>query len=549
MGATSSADGAAPGPGHGASSSSSSWPHALPSAPPPAGHAPTAMASGSSASLSGPPGASFSHFSMRRSTSMFSEKIRKVCPHGVACYRRNPAHNNEFAHPADHDYLEACRLEDRDPEFISIFSLFLWCDKDGSGKAGREEMQNVWPKLQALSPSIGALDDKLWLVLDDDGNGYVNFSEFAEFTTKNKVNLPLGLDSLLGEATTNSGASLRCGVVNCFCTTFTERRARCKYGATCYQKSPDHKKNFAHPGEPDWEASKAARYAEMCSCGHKKKLHASSATGSSTVDYPSYWTMTSGGEDEFNSFVPVDVDFLEKFQNLVDWSYSDVTTRDRLRHGGSWMVPRDFRVTSCLRNENSKLWRKYTYAKKNLQKEKELTIQNPEIAAQLPDYSVVDDVVTTKAWEASHGEALDEHVNEWYLWHGTSRSAAENICNHDFKLCLAGLATGTLYGRGTYFAESITKADEYARVEDGNFTVLLCRVLGGRVRRCDVREPDAEQLTLDCVEGPYDCVVGDRRKVSGTYREFVIFDAENVYPEYVLSYTRGELFKSPSHPS
>ena len=45
-----------------------------------------------------------------------------------------------------------------------------------------------------------------------------------------------------------------------------------------------------------------------------------------------------------------------------------------------------------------------------------------------------------------------------YLFHGTRNAAALNICRNDFKMRLAGSSTGTLYGRGAYFAESITKA-------------------------------------------------------------------------------------------
>eukprot|EP00427_Karlodinium_veneficum_P017479 CAMPEP_0169148164 /NCGR_PEP_ID=MMETSP1015-20121227/48688_1 /TAXON_ID=342587 /ORGANISM="Karlodinium micrum, Strain CCMP2283" /LENGTH=75 /DNA_ID=CAMNT_0009216581 /DNA_START=1 /DNA_END=225 /DNA_ORIENTATION=- len=58
---------------------------------------------------------------------------------------------------------------------------------------------------------------------------------------------------------------------------------------------------------------------------------------------------------------------------------------------------------------------------------------------------------------------LDPGCNEWFLWHGTSADGARNICETDFKQSKAGSATGTLYGPGTYFAESCTKADEYAK--------------------------------------------------------------------------------------
>merc|ERR1712151_454902 len=141
-------------------------------------------------------------------------------------------------------------------------------------------------------------------------------------------------------------------------------------------------------------------------------------------------------------------------------------------------------------------------------------------------------IKTTIAWQTS-AEELDSQINEWYLWHGTSPTAAKQICTSDFTMRLAGTATGTLYGRGSYLAESITKADEYAKQENSVYTVLLCRVLGGNVKYTDDRTPDPDALTKDCTEGDYDCIIGDRLKISGTYREFVIFDTENVYPEYI----------------
>merc|ERR1711971_612970 len=115
-------------------------------------------------------------------------------------------------------------------------------------------------------------------------------------------------------------------------------------------------------------------------------------------------------------------------------------------------------------------------------------------------------------------------------------------------MSFAGKATGTLYGRGSYFAESITKADEYSKDEGNGQVVLLCRVLGGCVRYTAEKTPDPAALTRDCLEGDYDCIIGDRKAASNTYREFIVFDTEDVYPEYILTYERGPLFKSPSHP-
>lgn len=103
----------------------------------------------------------------------------------------------------------------------------------------------------------------------------------------------------------------------------------------------------------------------------------------------------------------------------------------------------------------------------------------------------------------------------------------------------AGSSTGTLYGKGLYFAESITKADEYAKPNsEGRYAVLLCRVIGGNVNYTDEVTPDPEALVHSCIEGEYDSVCGDREKTRGTYREFVLFDSEDVYVEYVIEYKR-----------
>ncbi|CAE7028743.1 unnamed protein product [Symbiodinium natans] len=118
-------------------------------------------------------------------------------------------------------------------------------------------------------------------------------------------------------------------------------------------------------------------------------------------------------------------------------------------------------------------------------------------------------------------------------------------------------ATGTLYGRGTYFAESITKADEYAKPDDdGLCCVLVCRIAAGTVLYNDEARfaesghalkltvlqaqvtPDADKLQSSCISGEYHSILGDREKCRNTFKEFVIFDADQVYVEYALFYKR-----------
>mmetsp|Transcript_40216 Transcript_40216/g.104146 ORF Transcript_40216/g.104146 Transcript_40216/m.104146 type:complete len:159 (-) Transcript_40216:69-545(-) len=139
-------------------------------------------------------------------------------------------------------------------------------------------------------------------------------------------------------------------------------------------------------------------------------------------------------------------------------------------------------------------------------------------------------------------EPLMTNCNEWFLLHGTSEQNAKLICENDFKQGkVAGTATGTLYGAGTYFAESSTKADEYAKATEADpeiFTMLMCRVVGGRVKYTDEVEPKTEELVNACINGSYDSVVGDREKCRGTFKEFVIYASDQVYPEFIVYYKR-----------
>jgi len=133
---------------------------------------------------------------------------------------------------------------------------------------------------------------------------------------------------------------------------------------------------------------------------------------------------------------------------------------------------------------------------------------------------------------------LREQCNEWLLFHGSSKAACESIAATDFRMSLAGTTTGTLYGRGSYFADSFTKADEYAKEEDGVFRVLVCRIAGGNALYTDSVDPNGKQLEQSCLAGEYDSIIGDREKCRGTYKEYVVFDSDQVFVEYILHYVR-----------
>mmetsp|Transcript_7619 Transcript_7619/g.19449 ORF Transcript_7619/g.19449 Transcript_7619/m.19449 type:complete len:914 (+) Transcript_7619:103-2844(+) len=138
---------------------------------------------------------------------------------------------------------------------------------------------------------------------------------------------------------------------------------------------------------------------------------------------------------------------------------------------------------------------------------------------------------------------VDADLNEHYLWHGTGPSEAQGIAARGFDMDQAGSSRGALFGRGLYFAESCLKADEYVRPDDkGCYPLILCRVTLGNVNYCDAEDPWElrETLRVSCRAGVggYHSVLGDREKVRQTFREFVVFDGHQAYPEYIVWYSR-----------
>ena len=131
------------------------------------------------------------------------------------------------------------------------------------------------------------------------------------------------------------------------------------------------------------------------------------------------------------------------------------------------------------------------------------------------------------------------HKDETYLFHGTKlknlKSIVENGFNH------GKYARNGLYGKGIYLAESSEKADQYAdpvnERRSDDLTLLVVRVLLGNVVSHASNEP---------IKAPYRGAVGRRAAGADSFvtalqkrfREFLVFDARQCYPEYIVLYDR-----------
>jgi hypothetical protein len=250
------------------------------------------------------------------------------------------------------------------------------------------------------------------------------------------------------------------------------------------------------------------------------------------LEVPRYWVNQDvvAGFSERNE---VSEAFQEQVQRLLDGTFKNVRTRDR----GSGQVPTRLRLLKCHRVENSVMWARYVRAKARIWARRPEGVNPVNILSGNPEEGFVR---TNTLLDGDVADRLDGHVNEHYLWHGTTPEGAIGVSTNGFRLALAGSRAGTFFGRGCYFAECSSKSDEYAREGDsilaGVYALLLCRVVCGSLFRITHADHPAIEQALG--SGEYDAVLGDREASVGTYREFVVYDEESIYPEYVVLYER-----------
>lgn len=114
------------------------------------------------------------------------------------------------------------------------------------------------------------------------------------------------------------------------------------------------------------------------------------------------------------------------------------------------------------------------------------------------------------------------------LFHGTSGQHIEAICEQGFDPRVSGTSSGTVYGQGSYFAKDANYSRNYS---DAN-KMFVAKVLVGDFTTGDPkfkRPPQKGYFSKDL----YDSCVDRTDKPS----IFVIFKAEQAYPEWLLEYT------------
>lgn len=227
---------------------------------------------------------------------------------------------------------------------------------------------------------------------------------------------------------------------------------------------------------------------------------------------------------------------VEVFQDLLDRTWKSRSTRDRLGQLPSRLV-----VKKVQRVEALVMWNRFSRERRRMGLRRRGGRTGCTRIEALYGDEDKGRIRTSSMCEANRDlfGSLDAPVNEQYLFHGASPAGALGIIRDGFDLGRAGQGHSLLFGPGAYFAESSSKADEYAQPDEfsGLCAMLVCRVLCGELYRA-LSRLDADAILKPSFAERYDGVLGDREALAGTYREFVIFSREQAYPEYIVIYDR-----------
>jgi hypothetical protein len=182
-------------------------------------------------------------------------------------------------------------------------------------------------------------------------------------------------------------------------------------------------------------------------------------------------------------------------------------------------------VSKVSRIESPALWRVYAAKREALY-------------AQLRKCRVPATAVHTDAqWMAAE---LDARVNEKFMWHGTKPELLNIIEENGFDERMGSL--DGMFGAGVYFAEMCSKSDQYCTPRRGHyFYFFLSRVMLGvpfgtqsaMVQKPPLRRPP---LMAGAQGRPHDSIVYTPH--GNHYREFIVYDKAQTYPEFLVEYER-----------
>jgi hypothetical protein len=171
---------------------------------------------------------------------------------------------------------------------------------------------------------------------------------------------------------------------------------------------------------------------------------------------------------------------------------------------------------------------------------------------------------------------LDASANEYWLFHGSDPKILPTLLKAGYDPRVSNV--DGMFGGGFYLAENSSKSNQYIpcpscqqncisresnckckNQEDFEFSIILYRTILGDVhivkqykkdvyRGVDQQRPVRRPPLKENSDELYDSLMGECKKYGGdrlNYREFVVYDSNQAYPEYLIQYKRSIKKKGP----
>ena len=159
--------------------------------------------------------------------------------------------------------------------------------------------------------------------------------------------------------------------------------------------------------------------------------------------------------------------------------------------------------------------------------------------------------------ETERFEKVKSYGNRQLLWHGSRLSNFVGILSKGLRIAPPEApSTGYMFGKGVYFANSVTKSAQYMHAENGTGVILLCEVALGSPYQCKKSEyvtklPDGHHSTWGLGASTPDLketvvlndglivplgnlVPSDRSGLTLRYDEFIVYDVAQIKIRYAI---------------
>eukprot|EP01119_Soliformovum_irregulare_P014845 TRINITY_DN4097_c0_g1_i1.p1 TRINITY_DN4097_c0_g1~~TRINITY_DN4097_c0_g1_i1.p1 ORF type:complete len:497 (-),score=101.57 TRINITY_DN4097_c0_g1_i1:89-1579(-) len=266
--------------------------------------------------------------------------------------------------------------------------------------------------------------------------------------------------------------------------------------------------------------------------------------------YPLYWDL------DFDSYkeviLPTDS---EEYVTICKMMNTNVGAHGHRFGTVRGKDPAGFLVRRVVRIQSADLWSRYEFVRNQIRKQCRFKMTEKEGSRYMSKKPALIPL-------------LDPSTNEYQMFHGTRPEVADILKKKGFDERVA--STNGMFGAGLYFAENSSKSNQYVPCpqcgkgaiftpdvcrckEPILYSMFLCRVLLGDMHiainynskkykgtdlRWPVRRPPP--ISEDSFE-LYDSVMGESKENGGDvlqYREFIVYDRYQVYPEYLIYYER-----------